>query len=105
VEGGASRSYGIEVGRLAGLPDAVVRRAREVLAELEGAHAPHGAASPGPRARSRAPSAQTDLFAAPALPHPVVEQLRALDPNTLTPMQALALLAEMRERSVTEQSS
>ncbi|NIP83003.1 MAG: hypothetical protein GWM90_28750, partial [Gemmatimonadetes bacterium] len=36
--GGADRSYGIQVGRLAGLPPAVVARAREILTELEGAH-------------------------------------------------------------------
>ena len=96
--GGADRSYGIEVGRLAGLPDAVLRRAREVLRLLEGGHLveartprAQGAASTGNGAE------QLALFA--AREHPVVERLRELDPNLVTPMQALQLLAELAEEA------
>jgi DNA mismatch repair protein MutS len=106
AEGGASRSYGIEVGRMAGLPPTVLARAREVLAELEG-RAPNdggarrapGAAPPA-RAPGRAPLPPHDqlaLFAPPAPPHPALEELRAVDPNNLTPMQALALVARLAE--------
>ena len=89
--GGASRSYGIEVGRLAGLPPSVLARAKEVLASLE-------AEQPSRRAASRATrdSEQTDLFQTVVVePHPVVESLRALDVNTLTPLDALTRLAEL----------
>ena len=114
--GGADRSYGIEVGRLAGLPRPVLARAREVLAMLEGEAermvqtlAPGVAgtlAAPGTprmaRRSSAAPSAaamdQLALFA-PAIPHPVVERLRGTDVNTLTPLAALQLLAELAERA------
>jgi DNA mismatch repair protein MutS len=105
AEGGASRSYGIEVGRLAGLPPAVLARAREVLAELEGgtASVERGAESVERRARgARRPALashdQLGLFAAPAPPHPVVEELKGVDANNLTPMQALALVARLAER-------
>jgi DNA mismatch repair protein MutS len=104
IPGGADRSYGIEVGRLAGLPASVLARAKEVLAvlEREGAtivdEAGPRAADRGPRKRraSPPPTDQLALFAAaPAPPHPVLESLRALDPNHLTPMQALDLIARL----------
>lgn len=89
--GGASRSYGIEVGRLAGLPASVLMRAKEVLATLE-ADQPARRSSPG-RARD---SEQTELFL-PAVveAHPLVTALRALDVNTLTPIEAIARLADL----------
>jgi DNA mismatch repair protein MutS len=86
VPGGADRSYGVDVARLAGLPPAVVERARHILRELESGG---GTSSPPPPRRQ----AQLALFAAP--PHPVLERLRVTDVNHLTPMQALVLLAEL----------
>ncbi|HEV7994600.1 MAG TPA: DNA mismatch repair protein MutS [Gemmatimonadaceae bacterium] len=112
--GGADRSYGIEVGKLAGLPSPVIARAREVLALLEGeAERMVPTLAPNVAGAARAPSigsatrtarrpAQTPdqlaLFA-PATPHPVVTQLRDTDVNTLTPLAALQLLAELAERA------
>jgi DNA mismatch repair protein MutS len=93
--GGADRSYGIEVGRLAGLPGAVVGRAREILRELEGAHSGGGlglgrfGSGAGQQARE-----QLSLFA-PA-EHPALSRLRKADMNALTPLQALNLLAELK---------
>ena len=106
--GGADRSYGIEVGKLAGLPGPVIARAREVLALLEGEAermvptlAPSAMRAPLRRAASQPAAPPTDQLAlfAPSLPHPVVEQLRATDVNTLTPLAALQLLAELAERA------
>ena len=99
--GGADRSYGIEVGRLAGLPQPVIARARRMLALLEGEgeqlvsslQAPTGAA-PG-SARPRPAPDQLALFA-PAT-HPVLDQLASTDVNALTPIQALTLLAELSD--------
>jgi DNA mismatch repair protein MutS len=97
--GGADRSYGIEVGRLAGLPPAVVARAREVLRFFEGEQLAAAVRPPGAPARSetRPPAApateQLGLFSAT---HPVVERLRALDPNALTPIEALTVLAQLK---------
>ena len=101
--GGADRSYGIEVGKLAGLPAPVIARARTVLALLEGeaehlvpALAPTSASGkrPGPAA------AHVDQFALfmPAEQHAVVGRLRATDVNSLTPLAALQLLADLTEQ-------
>jgi DNA mismatch repair protein MutS len=101
--GGADRSYGIEVGRLAGLPPSVIARARALLKLLEGeqlAVALTGRATP--RAATPAREGQLALFGLGA--HPVVEQLRTLDPDAVTPREALALLAELAERARTDLS-
>jgi DNA mismatch repair protein MutS len=112
--GGADRSYGIEVGRLAGLPAPVIERARQVLALLEGegatlvpalasALAGHGGQSArhggGVRAQRSSDADQLALFA--TQPHVVVEALRAVDVNSLTPLAALQLVAELAERART----
>jgi DNA mismatch repair protein MutS len=92
--GAADRSYGIEVGKLAGLPDEVVRRAREVLAEHENAElrltAQLSDDSRSPRA------AQLTIFT--PLSQPVLERLREVDLNRLTPLEALNLLAELKQQ-------
>ncbi len=106
VAGGASRSYGIQVGRLAGLPAAVVARAREILANLEGgefdsAGRPRLAERPGtPEAPSAEP--QLGLFAAAdarsVAEREVLETLRDTDADRITPIDALALVARLRKR-------
>ena len=102
--GGADRSYGIEVGRLAGLPAPVIARARTVLALLEG-EAEHlvpalAPALSGPK-RGRATPASPDQFGlfVPAPRHVVVERLRTIDVNTLTPLAAIQLVAELTEQA------
>jgi DNA mismatch repair protein MutS len=91
--GGTDRSYGIHVGQLAGLPDAVVSRAREILGTLEGEHR----MVPGePPARD---PGQLALFAEPPQPDPMVEELMSLDVNTLTPLEALNRLADFKRRA------
>jgi DNA mismatch repair protein MutS len=94
--GGADRSYGIEVGRLAGLPRPVIARARALLKLLEGEQIV-AALSGKAGIAARAPSGSGDqlgLFAN-GPPHPVVERLLGIDVNTLTPLEALALLAQL----------
>ena len=89
--GAAGRSYGIEVAKLAGLPEEVVRRAREVLAEHEEAEVElRGKFSPEASGRR----AQLTIFT--PLSQPVLEKLRETDLNQLTPLQALNLLAELK---------
>jgi DNA mismatch repair protein MutS len=83
--GGADRSYGIEVGRLAGLPDGVLTRARQLLRLLESEQLV--------RTRpARDDAHQLGLFAGP---NPVVDRLKGVDVNALTPVQALALLDDL----------
>lgn len=95
ADGGADRSYGIQVARLAGLPDGIVARARELLSELEGTHTSggeglgrHGAGRPA----SEPPPDQLSMFQSD---HPMVARLKAIDPDTLTPREALHLLYEL----------
>lgn len=90
-EGPASRSYGLQVAQLAGVPGAVIRSAKKRLADLEAAAA--------------AQLPQGDLFSGsmpanePAMPepHPAVDALRDCDPDALTPRDALELLYRLRE--------
>ena len=90
--GGADRSYGIHVGRLAGLPDAVVTRAWQVLKLLEAGH--HVAQQRPP---SPLDATQLGLFAPPA-PDPLLLELDGLDVNTLSPLDALNRLAAWKQR-------
>ncbi len=98
-EGGADRSYGIQVARLAGAPAEVLARARELLAELEGTHSGggeglgrHGAHRP---ASEPAPE-QLSIF---SVEPPVVARLRSLPVEELTPLDALNLLADLRREA------
>ena len=90
--GAADRSYGIEVAKLAGLPNEVVARAREVLVQHEFAEQQATAhLSPG----ATPPPAQLTIFT--PLSQPVLEKLRDVDLNRLTPLEALNLLAELKK--------
>ena len=90
--GGADRSYGIHVGRLAGLPGPVVARAWEVLKLLESGH--HVAQQPAPRPPD---ATQLGLFAG-AAPHPLLTELNGLDLDNLSPIDALNRLAAWKKR-------
>ena len=87
VDGPADRSYGVQVAQLAGLPPPVIRRAREILVELE-------RLASGSKA---APSVQLTLLTPEE--HPVVKRLRELDPEQLSPLDALSLLYELRNEA------
>ena len=92
VRGGADQSYGIEVAKLAGVPDRVVRRAREILEELEKGSAPVGADVPiGPSSHDEQISLG-DLGG-----QTVLNKLRMTDVNILSPIEALNLLAELKQ--------
>ncbi|HMM43605.1 MAG TPA: DNA mismatch repair protein MutS, partial [Thermomicrobiales bacterium] len=94
VPGGADRSYGVYVAQLAGLPKQVVRRAGEVLGELERAAA-DGARDDRRHAVSTRPEAplQLTLFGGA---HPAVTRLRELEVDGLSPLDALTTLYELR---------
>jgi DNA mismatch repair protein MutS len=94
--GAADRSYGIEVAKLAGLPNEVVVRAREVLAEHESSERRLSShLTPGSSAESERPT-QLTIFT--PLSQPVLEKLREVDLNRLTPLEALNLLAELKRQ-------
>jgi DNA mismatch repair protein MutS len=96
VPGPSDRSYGIEVARLAGVPQPLVQRARQLLAGLE-------------KKRPKAAITRADMLVLPGLEQPqaetpaapedpVLSVLRALNPQCLTPLDALQLLTEWKER-------
>ncbi len=89
AEGAAASSYGIQVAGLAGVPDPVIARAREVLASLERS-ATHLRSARRPRGPSR-----SQQLALP-LPSPVEEALRQVDLATMTPLDALNFLSSLR---------
>jgi DNA mismatch repair protein MutS len=88
VPGGADRSYGIHVGQLAGLPRPVVQRAGEILHQLE--------ISSGKAVRLN-PDAPKQLALFPET-NPLVDELKALDVNTLSPIEALNKIYEWKKR-------
>lgn len=96
--GAADRSYGVHVARLAGLPKDVVKRAATVLARLEAGDGPDGAkrAAEMPLFAHAAP-VMAEPAPAPLDPGPaaVLERLQALDPDALTPRQALELVYDL----------
>lgn len=112
VPGGADHSYGIEVARMAGLPEPVVRRAREILAHLERHQLAGEVDGPGetPAGGDGIPATRTPIGMQPPAPpqmslfQPTVdprlaeirEKLAALDPNRMTPIEALMLVAELK---------
>jgi DNA mismatch repair protein MutS len=97
VEGSAPKSYGIEVARLAGLPRAVIDRAREILANLEANELDVlGRPKLARHLPARKKEKQPTLFE--AANQMVIEELRQLDPEDLTPDQALEVLRRLKER-------
>jgi DNA mismatch repair protein MutS len=99
VPGRADRSYGIQVARLAGLPPAVVARAREILTGLERDELSRGG-RPSLSGMPSASQAQLGLFAAPdGADDGLRRRLREVDIDNLTPMQALTLLAELKNEA------
>jgi DNA mismatch repair protein MutS len=88
LPGGADRSYGIHVAKLAGLPDPVIARAQEVLEQLE---------QPDPSRESR----RVALESPPRnpQPHPLIDEVRQIDLFSMTPLDALNRLAELQKRA------
>ena len=96
VRGGANDSYGIEVAKLAGLPDAVIRRAKAVLADTE-TRQPQVLPSLVEKPEEEADDGQITLggFAEKA----IIDQLKAVSPDTLSPIEALTLLYQLTKQA------
>jgi DNA mismatch repair protein MutS len=103
VPGGADRSYGVHVAQLAGLPKAVVRRAQQLLDSFE--HADGQQERPRRRCQDMR-AAPLTVETSPALqltffgrPHPVVEELKTLEVEAMSPIEALTKLFELQQKS------
>jgi DNA mismatch repair protein MutS len=96
IPGGTDRSYGIQVARLAGLPEPVIARAREVLTDLE-----RSGKNGGPPASAKVSETrkklQLSLFEMDE--HPVVEELRGLDLATMSGLEALTVLDRLQKQT------
>ena len=90
VPGGADRSYGIEVAKLAGLPDAVVKKARAILKDLEGQSGKMPPLLAAPREEQVSLAALGEAE--------VIDRLRRTQPDTLTPIEAMGLLYELKQK-------
>ena len=97
VAGRSDRSYGIQVARLAGLPPAVVNRAREILSALERDELTRGG-RPSLSGTTTDPQRQLALFHAPAEDR-LRAKLAALDVERMTPIDALTMLAEIKKEA------
>jgi DNA mismatch repair protein MutS len=90
VPGGADRSYGIYVAKLAGLPPTVIARAQQVLAQLE---QPDATIEGAPISSEKEPP-QVSL----PQPHPIIEEVKQIDLFSMTPLDALNRLADLQRR-------
>ncbi|MBU0717391.1 MAG: DNA mismatch repair protein MutS [Planctomycetes bacterium] len=95
VEGGTSQSYGVHVAKLAGIPPAVVERSREVLEELQRSFGRESRTPQLAHKKTRAPQ-QLTLFS--GFGEELMEELRTLEIDQMTPLEALRRLAEWKER-------
>jgi DNA mismatch repair protein MutS len=97
IPGGTNRSYGIQVARLAGIPEVLVQRAKEILTRIED-HSPECqvGASLDPSAGGLRQPIQLDLFR--STENEVIAKLTRVDVNSTTPMAALALLQELQDK-------
>lgn len=91
VPGGADDSYGIEVAKLAGLPEYIINRAKEILKDLES-----GNSSIQPVAKPRQEEEDMQLSLMPSVNSAVADKLKQVDVNTLTPIEAINLLYELK---------
>lgn len=89
--GPANQSYGIQVAQLAGVPRSVIQSAKEKLQTLEQQAYQHSPVKTKPR--------QHDLFAIQDTQHPIVERLKHINPDQLTPKEALEVLYELKQKS------
>ena len=103
MPGGSDRSYGIQVARMAGLPRSVIDRARVILANLEDEELAPGGTSGADgtphhgKLRAEGGDYQLSLFV-PA-DHPVVEDIRELDLDLMTPVEAMNALYRLQQKA------
>jgi DNA mismatch repair protein MutS len=102
VPGATDKSYGIQVARLAGLPQEVVERAKQVLWALE--QGDSGGKLPSKKMPTLPSATQLTLFVPVGQDSELARELRSVDPDTLTPLQALEKLAQLREKALAEES-
>ena len=91
IPGGADRSYGLHVARLAGLPESLLKRADVILSELESQGA---VAAPAPAAKKESRPPADSLFT-----DPVLERLLSVDVSSMTPIEAISFLYSLQKEA------
>ncbi len=104
IAGGADRSYGIEVGRLAGLPPAVLERARQILGNYEKDKQAHNdnpvtAVTSRSKAKGGEVTGQLSQLGLFGTHHPLVDELAGMSPDSMTPLEALTHLNRLVTRA------
>ncbi|MEC9091981.1 MAG: DNA mismatch repair protein MutS [Planctomycetota bacterium] len=94
IAGSADKSYGIHVARLAGIPGQVNERAKEILSHLENDHLQTDLPAPNPQ-RSKSGELQLTLFGFE--PHPLINEIKQADLNSLTPLDAFKLIEQWQQ--------
>jgi DNA mismatch repair protein MutS len=97
VEGAADKSYGIHVARLAGVPREVIERAKEILAQLEEEHLDNAGRAKIARSTKEPRKTHLQLTLFGPADHPLLDELRQLNVNNLTPIQALQWIGQWQE--------
>ncbi|MDP3015758.1 MAG: DNA mismatch repair protein MutS, partial [Deltaproteobacteria bacterium] len=104
VEGGTNRSYGIQVARLAGLPAKVIDRAKEILSNLE--RGEFDSMGLPKIAKSKVATSKPKIPIQPSLfsqPDPIRSELKKIDPDQMTPIEALHILNELKKKAEKEE--
>ncbi len=97
VEGGTNRSYGIQVARLAGIPEPVIRRSKQILAQIEaGMHPKPESGPPGAAATGKLADGHVQLGLFSPMERKLVETLQMIDVSRITPVDALNILNDLQ---------
>jgi DNA mismatch repair protein MutS len=99
VEGGASRSYGIQVARLAGIPESVISHAKTILSDIEdeNRHLPDVSHARTRKKALKPAPVQLGLFS--DVENRIVEKLKNIEIASMTPLDALNCLSELRDQA------
>ena len=101
VEGGTNRSYGIQVARLAGIPEPVIKRSKAILAQIEDGSHPKAVEKKKVKDRSKKKDGHVQLALFSPMERKLVETLQMLDLSRMTPMEAMNLLNELQNKAQT----
>ena len=97
IDGSADKSYGIHVARLAGVPKEVVERSKDILAQLEAEHLDNAGRAKIARPVQSKRSGQMQLSLFGPADHPLLDDIRKLELNEMTPIQAMQLISKWQE--------
>jgi DNA mismatch repair protein MutS len=101
VKGGTNRSYGIQVARLAGIPESVIRRSKTILAEIESGHQPKVFEKEGKKKGKQERTGHVQLALFSPMEKKLVEALQMMDLSRMTPIDALNTLNDLQIKAKT----